>query len=360
MVLPTKPKSIMHRQTSSSSSNGVTSVLSGKFSLASKIESRISKAFADTSRSEIHTLATCLIRFLELKVVLQEYSSNPSSHLLAATPLVEQAWLALYGDVELYPQLIVAIQKFHGQAHSHVYLRRSCLPRENDEESAFSTLSSDQEYLAKLARTQSLMQCYYQTTMPSTLRELSRQSSNKITKMIQKTSKKALKKSSAASIEAVAEPEKHVSFTAVPLQPTLTQEEEQEEEEEQEYKPDDLPSVVIPENDSLSSASDYSDYDDDDFTDTITHTSSLTNSTALNPSTNVCGLMFQSCLGTVPEKQHDDITDVPDDLTMSVTSSERSDESSGKKNKRPYQKIAKRWDEMFPKSWQDFKCVMWA
>mmetsp|Transcript_29549 Transcript_29549/g.71088 ORF Transcript_29549/g.71088 Transcript_29549/m.71088 type:complete len:535 (+) Transcript_29549:50-1654(+) len=408
-----------HNSNSNGNGNGkFSSVLQKGFQSKAFVETSVQKVLPKAGPEEIHELASSLIRFLELKVVLQEYSSEPESHLLAATPLLEQAWLALYEDCKLYPQVITAIQGFHGQPQFHVYLRRSSPTSggvatglnakqaateegpedEAEEQSAFSILTTDQEYLNRLARTQSLMQCYYNTTMPNSLKDLellynqnltllptsSVDIPNTVTPKAPKLERKKrvirairpirtntkmcdedmmtmeqglFKKAAPTTTPEILDTENQSQDAVVPRnnnkidpsEPLLDDDDEEDtaieqpqqqrdfskvnsiiatappavtEEETVVDKPDDIPSVVVPENDSTVYSSDDSSGDSDSSSDytsdseeEVSYTSSLTNSTGLanQNSSSFCHMFSLLCTRSFCNK--------PDSTTASAYSS---------------------------------------
>lgn len=102
-------------------------------------------------------IAMNLIRFLELKVLMEDY--DISTLLLAPTPLIDRAWYALAKKKGLYEAVTSEVQEFHARPlHPIQYSGRPSKRRTKKK-----TLK---EYLVRVERTQSLMKCYYPTVMP--------------------------------------------------------------------------------------------------------------------------------------------------------------------------------------------------
>ena len=90
------------------------SVLSAPFTAWNELENVIGEFCPDWSHTHRSYIVQHLIRFLELKVLMEEFATK---RLLAPTPLLAQAWRALILDKTLHLQVIHDIQDFHGRPH---------------------------------------------------------------------------------------------------------------------------------------------------------------------------------------------------------------------------------------------------
>jgi hypothetical protein len=132
------------------------SVLTKPFCLWNEIEALIAEFLPELSHSKRSCLIKNVIRFLELRVVLEEYRK---SGLLAPTELVARAWHVLILETELYRNVTFAIQDYHGRPHRMLHHGLS--------------KNSGKNYLeGRLDRTQSLFMSYYGSQMPSELKEI--------------------------------------------------------------------------------------------------------------------------------------------------------------------------------------------
>lgn len=386
---------LSHSIQQSQSSRSFVSVLGIGFrlkALKASIATRVQKVLPKATSEEIHELSASLVRFLELKIILQEYSPDSSKHLLVATGLLEQAWLALYEDYKVYSQVIAAIQDFHRQPKCHVFLRRTCPGLIDNGNNAFTTMAlSNDEYLARLTRTQSLMQCYYQITLPNSLRELQHQTTiiprtllleqdfpNKADNISPETKNKTKERKQDTVVDtlrvAVPANQSIVYFDhQSPIYSSLSAPEMDHKKGEQQplqfTMVDDTPSEVVPENgyecsysySSTEYSSEYSETEEDDG-DSISFSSSYTNSTGLasssnpfNPFCQLLTLVWNSKQIPVhssararknkPQQQEEHL--LQDDLTISVTDSEDSSSknTSPKRRKKRYQKLNQRLEE---------------
>ncbi|MGK3734445.1 MAG: hypothetical protein ACI8RD_001892 [Bacillariaceae sp.] len=124
------------------------------FSLWNEIEDIVTEFLNDWSRSQRSCVIKNLIRFLELKVIMDEYTSNG---LLSPTLVVAHVWHVLILETELYRDVIYAIQDFHARPHRMIH---HALVRRYDTD----------EYLEQQERTQRLFQTYYGSEMPTELK----------------------------------------------------------------------------------------------------------------------------------------------------------------------------------------------
>jgi hypothetical protein len=124
------------------------------FSLWNEIEDIVTEFLNDWSHSQRSCVIKNLIRFLELKVIMDEYTSNG---LLSPTLVVAHVWHVLILETELYRDVIYAIQDFHARPHRMIH---HALVRRYD----------TNEYLEQQERTQRLFQTYYGSEMPTELK----------------------------------------------------------------------------------------------------------------------------------------------------------------------------------------------
>ena len=103
------------------------SVLDKPFDKWNDIEVVISMSIPEWSHRQRGCIILHLIRFLELKVLMDEYVGN---QLLSPSRLIEQAWRALILETLLYKRVTCSIQDFHGRSRRmihHSVLRQSDL-----------------------------------------------------------------------------------------------------------------------------------------------------------------------------------------------------------------------------------------
>jgi hypothetical protein len=124
------------------------------FSLWNEIEDIVTEFLNDWSHSQRSCVIKNLIRFLELKVIMDEYTSNG---LLSPTLVVAHVWHVLILETELYRDVIYAIQDFHARPHRMIH---HALVRRYDTD----------QYLEQQERTQRLFQTYYGSEMPTELK----------------------------------------------------------------------------------------------------------------------------------------------------------------------------------------------
>jgi len=133
-----------------------TSVLTEPFNLWNRIEDIIVEFLPTWSPSQRSSIIENVIRFLELKIIMEEYETN---HLLSPTLLVAHAWHVLILETELYLDVTYAIQDFHARPHRmihHALLRRS----------------DKKGYEERLERTQRLFKSYYNLEMPTSVDDI--------------------------------------------------------------------------------------------------------------------------------------------------------------------------------------------
>ncbi len=121
------------------------SVLTQSFSIRNEVEDIVGEFLTHLNGAQKRRTTKDLIRFLELKVVMEEYSSN---RLLSPTETVAHAWQVLILETQLYKDLVHSIQDFH--ARPHQYIHHALYRKHNTE-----------EYHEKLERTQRLFKSYY-------------------------------------------------------------------------------------------------------------------------------------------------------------------------------------------------------
>mmetsp|Transcript_9574 Transcript_9574/g.20718 ORF Transcript_9574/g.20718 Transcript_9574/m.20718 type:complete len:286 (+) Transcript_9574:121-978(+) len=129
------------------------SVLAHPFRLWNEIEEIVSEFLVDFSSSQRSHIIKNVIRFLELKVVMEEYNTNG---LLSPTEAVAHVWHVLILETELYRDVVYAIQDFHGRPHQFIH-------------HALFRKYNTKEYYEQLDRTQRLFKSYYGTEMPAVL-----------------------------------------------------------------------------------------------------------------------------------------------------------------------------------------------
>jgi hypothetical protein len=132
------------------------SVLNEPFEQWNDIENAVGEFVPEWTHTQRSFIIQNLIRFLELKVIMEEHAP---SQLLAPTKLVARAWQALILETMLYKKVAAAIQDFHRRPHRMI--RHSLM-----EEVGLGA------YEVRLKRTQHLFQTYHSDTMPSFLEEI--------------------------------------------------------------------------------------------------------------------------------------------------------------------------------------------
>lgn len=131
--------------------NQFESVLDRPFHKWNEIEDAIAAYVPEWNHTQRGFVILHLIRFLELKVLLEEYVPG---NLLAPTKLVDKAWRALVLETELYQSVTTAIQDFHTQPRHVIHY-------------SLLTDSNDESFKDRLDRTQTLCQNYYKEPLPT-------------------------------------------------------------------------------------------------------------------------------------------------------------------------------------------------
>jgi hypothetical protein len=126
------------------------------FRLWNNIEELLAEFLPEWSPGERSCVINHLLRFLELKIIMDEYEPNK---LLAPTQLVAHAWHILILETELYRDVTFTIQDFHARPRRMIH-------------HALLTRSEKNGYEERLDRTQSLFESYYQSEMPRELTEI--------------------------------------------------------------------------------------------------------------------------------------------------------------------------------------------
>jgi len=130
------------------------SVLTQPFSLWDEIEDIVGEFLMYLNNNQRSNVITNLIRFLELKVVMEEYNTNG---LLSPTEVVAHVWHVLILETELYRNVVHSIQDFH--ARPHRFINHALFRKYNTK-----------EYHERLERTHRLFKAYYGSEMPIVLR----------------------------------------------------------------------------------------------------------------------------------------------------------------------------------------------
>ena len=134
------------------------SVLDRPFDKWNDIEIVISRSIPEWNHRQRGCIILHLIRFLELKVLMDEYVG---SQLLSPSSLIEAAWRALILETILYKKVTCGIQDFHGRSRRMIH--HSQLNQYDQQHSAEE----------RFRRTQSLFQCCYGEAMPESINEIS-------------------------------------------------------------------------------------------------------------------------------------------------------------------------------------------
>jgi hypothetical protein len=134
------------------------SVMDRPFSPWNDMEAVIAKFVPSWTHRHRGCILRHTIRFLELKVVMDELVS---SHLLEPSRLVEVAWRALLLETRLYKRVTCYIHDFHGRKRRTIH-------------HSMVNLHNEPVHLARdrFLRAQSLFQCCYGEQMPVTLEDL--------------------------------------------------------------------------------------------------------------------------------------------------------------------------------------------
>ena len=135
------------------------SVLTQSFSIRKEVEDVVGEFLTNLNGGQRRRVIKDLIRFLELKVVMEEYGPNG---LLSPTETVAHAWQVLILETQLYIDLVYSIQDFHARPHKYIH-------------HALYRKYNTTEYHQKLERTQRLFKTYYgdeMRTVPRTETEM--------------------------------------------------------------------------------------------------------------------------------------------------------------------------------------------
>ena len=130
------------------------SVLTKPFALWNEVEDIVGEFLTYLNSGQRRKVIKNLIRFLELKVIMEEYSS---SGLLSPTEAVAHVWHVLILETELYRDVVYTIQDYHARPHRFIH-------------HALFRKYNTKEYHERLERTQRLFKSYYGAEMPTVLR----------------------------------------------------------------------------------------------------------------------------------------------------------------------------------------------
>ena len=142
------------------------SVLTKPFALWNEIEDVVGEFLMYLKSDQRRKVIKDLLRFLELKVIMEEYKSNG---LLSPTEAVAHVWHVLILETELYRDVVYSIQDFHARPHRFIH-------------HALFRKYNTKEYHERLERTQRLFKSYYGSEMTSVLRMESDKQGNEIAK----------------------------------------------------------------------------------------------------------------------------------------------------------------------------------
>jgi len=131
-----------------------------------EIEDIVGEFLLYLNNSQRSNVIKSLIRFLELKVIMDEYKTNG---LLSPTEAVAHVWHVLILETELYRDVVYSIQDFHARPHRFIH-------------HALFRKYNTKEYHERLERTQRLFKSYYGTEMPTVLMVESDRRENAIAK----------------------------------------------------------------------------------------------------------------------------------------------------------------------------------
>ena len=125
------------------------------------------------------------IKFIELKVIVEDYSTDEDDLLLEPTQLIGRVWYSIAENPNLYQEVTFWIQDFHHKERRLIYRPPLTLIRANDLQEDASHGSYDatstsaqfqNEHHHKLERAQRLFICYFQQPMPESLQAVSNMS----------------------------------------------------------------------------------------------------------------------------------------------------------------------------------------
>lgn len=130
------------------------SVLTKPFALWDELDDIVGEFLKYLNDDQRKNVIKNLIRFLELKVIMEEYSSKG---LLSPSEAVAHVWHVLILETELYRDVVYAIEDFHGRPHRFIH-------------HALFRKYNTKEYHERLERTQKLFKAYYGSEMPTVFR----------------------------------------------------------------------------------------------------------------------------------------------------------------------------------------------
>ena len=133
------------------------SVLFRPFQEWMAIEEAVAERIPQLTCVERSKIIENVIRFLELKVIMEEYTRD--QNLVVPTELVAYVWSALSKEKSVYRRTVTSIQDFHGRSRRKIHY-------------CYAGPQDDLEYAKKLERTQSLFLCYHGESMPVFLYEI--------------------------------------------------------------------------------------------------------------------------------------------------------------------------------------------
>mmetsp|Transcript_21286 Transcript_21286/g.52450 ORF Transcript_21286/g.52450 Transcript_21286/m.52450 type:complete len:437 (+) Transcript_21286:225-1535(+) len=132
------------------------------------------------------------IKFMELKVIVEDYATNEEDLLLAPTQLVARVWYSITQNSHLYQEITYWIQDYHNKDRRLIYRPPLTLYSGADESKAAEETSSgpsdpkddDDSNIAqfqegahhRLERAQRLFICYFQQAMPESLKAVNNMS----------------------------------------------------------------------------------------------------------------------------------------------------------------------------------------
>jgi hypothetical protein len=137
------------------------SVLDHPFNKWNDIDIVISIAEPEWGNQQRGCVIRQLINFLELKVVMDDYTPGP--RVLDPSSVVAKAWKALLLETKLYQRVCCIIQDFHGRTRQMIH---------------HSLTRGDNDTGERLSRTQALFHSYFGGMMPTTIDDIEIDSSS--------------------------------------------------------------------------------------------------------------------------------------------------------------------------------------
>ncbi|KAL3938448.1 MAG: hypothetical protein SGBAC_006645 [Bacillariaceae sp.] len=130
------------------------------------------------------------IKYMELKVVVEDYATNEEDLMLAPTHLVGRVWYAISQNVHLYQEVIFWIQDYHDKDLRLIYrppltlLSKPFELKDDETSSGPEDPKDDDTDIAqfqqgvhhRLERAQRLFICYFQQAMPESLKAVNNMS----------------------------------------------------------------------------------------------------------------------------------------------------------------------------------------